>query len=418
MDVAKPKKAKPRFKYALAVVGVLVCAVFVGRYLWRLGLADHSVDGANMVFAEVKHGEFTVTVRGSGLLVADHIQWLTSNVPAQVEKIAAKPGKTVKQGEVIVVLANPQLHQTLKESQWELEAQEAESQAQRVSEESLLLDQESLVLDAELNYESTQLKLTAQQTLIKNKDGSIARIDFERTQLEAKQRKKRWQNQLKRVDKMRERLVAQNAAREARLAKMRKTVERMQTQVDNLVIRATMDSTVQELPLEIGQSVQVGSRLAKLAEQGSYLAELEVPEIKIRDVQVGQKVLLDTRNNTMQGVVTRIDPIVVNGNVEVDVEITGDMPKGLRPDMSVSGEITITQLPNTLYVDRPLYSQSESVTSAYKLNGSKNLAQRTTVKYGQGSVHKIQILSGLEAGESIIVSDTSNWDNYQSILIR
>ncbi len=178
MDITKPKSPKPRLKQAVMTFVALLCVGVTGRALWQLGSTDYTADSGDMVFAKVKQGDFTVTVMGSGLLVADHIQWLTSNVPAQVEEIAAKPGKTVVTGEILVRLSNPQLHQTLKESQWELEAMEAESRAQKVNEESLLLDQETLALDAELNYESTKLRLTAQQTLMNNNEGSTEATFF------------------------------------------------------------------------------------------------------------------------------------------------------------------------------------------------------------------------------------------------
>lgn len=418
MDIVKPKKHRSILKRAAPWLMLLLIMLITGKYLWFIAQADFSVDGDDLIYAEVKQGSFSVSVRGTGVLVADQIQWLSANVDAQVGSIEAKPGRFVKKGDVIIILNNPQLIQQLEETQWELKAMKAESIAQRVIQESVLLDQESLVLDAELNHESSKLRLNAQTTLLGKSEGSIAQIDFEKTQLETIQLKKRWQNQIKRQIKMQENLKAQNSARSARLNKMRKTLERIQLQVDSLIVKASMDSTIQELPLELGQRVLMGSKLAKLAKKGSYIAELNIPEIQIWDISIGQQVVIDTRNSIVKGEVNRIDPVVVNGNVQVDVNLTGKLPSDLRPDMTVNGEITTTNIADTLYVERPLFAQSQSLTSTYKVDANQAFAERVKVEFGKGSINQIQIVSGLKAGDTIIVSDPSRWDTHKNILIK
>lgn len=418
MDIAKPKQKKSLW-WKLSVLALTITLILLStHYLRNIVQADFAVEGDSLRFAVVKRGEFKVTVRGSGVLAAEKIQWLSGNVEALVEDIRVKPGKTVKKGDVIIVLSNPQLNQQLSETQWELEAMEAESRAQQSDQESRLLDQESLVLDAELNFESSKLRLNAQNHLLAKSKGSIPQIDFERTQLETIQFKKRWSNQEKRYVKMLDNLKVQNGARSARLKKMRKTLERMQLQVDNLKVKAGMDSIVQEVPLEIGQRVSMGSRLAKLAQKDSYIAELKIPELLINDVQAGQSVTIDTRNNTLRGRITRVDPIVVNGNVQVDAEIVGDLPSDVRPDMSITGEVLVSNIADALYVARPVFSQSKSRTSIYRVDKNSPIARRVVVEFGLGSVNQIQVESGLNEGDEIVISDSSAWSANERIYIK
>lgn len=418
MDIVREKKKQnPVTKYwpwLLAVIPVY----FAVHYLWFLAQADFSVDSDALVTGEVKKGDFSVSVRGTGVLVPEDIQWLSAGVEARVEKIVVKPGKVVKKGDLIVRLNNPQLVQKLEESQWELEALEAETTAQKVSQESALLDQKSLMLNAKLDFEASSLRQSAQAKLFKNKSGAVSQIDYEQTRLQTAQFKERFKIQEERYAKMKENLVAQSNARVARLNKMKKTLERIKQQVEELNVRATMDSVVQALPLEPGQQIATGSNIAKLARQDSLIAELQVPEIQIRDVANGQRVVIDTRNSKIEGRVVRVDPAVINGNVQVDVALTESLPKDARPDLTVDGEIKVAELSNTLHVERPLFAQSESSYSLYKLTDNGQFAVRVNVQLGQGSVNQIQIIEGLEVGDKVIISDPTSWETYEKIRIN
>ncbi|NQY36025.1 MAG: HlyD family efflux transporter periplasmic adaptor subunit [Alteromonadaceae bacterium] len=418
MDISRKKQKRSVLSRYWPWALVIIIVGAGANYLWFLTQADYSIDRNTIVFDEVKRGEFTISVRGTGLLIPDNIQWLSSNVEARVERIVVKPGKIVKKGDLIVELSNPQLAQLLEETRWELEARSAESKAAQVAQESALLDQKAEILNAQLNYESSKLKQDAQTELFQKKTGIISKIDYEKTRLETIQLKQRWEIQQQRLLKMKENILAQNNARDARLKKMQKTLERAQQQVDSLMIVASIDSVVQEVPIEPGQRLIIGGNIAKLAKQDSLIAELQVPELQIRNVAVGQRVIIDTRNNKVAGIVSRVDPAVVNGNVQVDVEFLNGLPEDARPDLTVDGEILITELSDTLYVNRPIFAQSQSNSAFYKLSEDGNFAERISVKLGQGSINQIQIIDGLKIGDKIIISDPSSWQTYQKIRLR
>jgi len=418
MDITREKIKKSKLSRYWAWGIAVVPVVFAAKYLWFLGQADFAVDSNSMVYGEVKQGEFTVSVRGSGVLVPDNVQWLAANVDARVERLIVKAGKFVNKGELIVELSNPQLAQKLEETQWELEALEAETIAARVAQESTLLNQKSETFNSKLDYESSKLKQDAQQQLFKQKTGAISKLDYEKTLLETIQHKQRWQINQERLVKMQENLVAQNNARTARLNKMRKILERAQQQVNDLNIYATMDSVVQEVPLEAGQQIPMGTNIAKLARQDSLIAELQIPELQIREVSIGNRVIIDTRNNKVEGIVSRIDPAVINGNVQVDVEFNLPLPGDARPDLTIDGEILIAEIADTLHVSRPIFAQSQSQSALYKLSQDGQFAERVLVKLGQGSVNQIQVIDGLAVGDKIIVSDPTSWETYQKIRIN
>jgi len=418
MDIVRSSKKKRISKNTLALAAMISTIAVMSWSILGSNNADYIVDNETLLTAKVQQGELYISVRGTGLLVPKDIRWIATNVSGRVERILIKAGAQVKTGDLLLVLSNPQLEQSLEETRWELEALEAQTKAQQVDLESQLLDQEAAVINEKLNYERALLTFNAQQRLQAQGSTSVSKIRHEEVKIEVAQNKQRWELEIKRLSKTKENLVAQNMAYQAQLNRMRKILARAQTQVDNLNVLATMDSVVQAMPMELGQQVNIGTNLALLARNDEYIAELRVPEKMIQSVLLGQTVTIDTRHSKIAGIIKRIDPAVINGSVQVDVELTGDLPVEARPDLTVDGIIDIARIANTLYVKRPMYAKASTTSSVYQLDQENEIAKRRQVNYGQVSTQYIQITSGLKAGDTIIVSDSSVWEQHQQIQIN
>jgi hypothetical protein len=167
--------------------------------------------------------------------------------------------------------------------------------------------------------------------------------------------------------------------------------------------------------MQVGQHVLPGAMLAKVVQPEHLMAELKVAETQARDVQIGEPAQVDTHNGVITGEVMRVDPAVQNGTVTVDVKLTGELPKGARPDLSVDGTIDLERLADVLYVGRPAFGQENSTISLFKLDGEGKGAARVPVKVGRASVNSIQLLEGLHEGDTVILSDMSRWDNVDRI---
>ena len=146
-------------------------------------------------------------------------------------------------------------------------------------------------------------------------------------------------------------------------------------------------------------------------------AELQVPETQAKDVVLGLPASIDTRNGIMSGQVSRIDPASVSGNVKVDVHLTGEYPKGARPDLSVDGTIDIERIPSVLYVGRPAFGQSDATVGIFKLS-TNGEASRIQVKLGRTSVNTIEVVDGLREGDQVVLSDMSAWDSYDRVRVN
>jgi RND family efflux transporter MFP subunit len=191
-----------------------------------------------------------------------------------------------------------------------------------------------------------------------------------------------------------------------------------QQQLSALHVTAGISGVLVDLPHQVGEHVAPGITLAKVVQPDQLKAALKIAETQARDIQIGQPASIDTHNGIIPGRVQRIDPAVQNGTVTVDVELTGPLPQGARPDLSVDGTIDLERLSNVIYVGRPALGNENSTLSLFRIDADGKGASRVPVKVGRASVNFIQVLEGLKEGDSVILSDMSRWDNVDRIRLE
>lgn len=418
MDIVRTKAKRTTAQKAVMSVIMVVAVLLLFLWWFSNTNATHIVDSDLLLTDKVQQGELKVNVRGIGVLAPKDIRWVATNVNARVDRIYVKAGAIVSKGDLILKLSNPQLDQQFEETQWELDELTAQATALKVSLESQTLDHEAAVINEKLNYERSLLTLTAQDTLLQQGINAVSQIDHQAIKIEVAQNKQRWELEIKRLEKQKENVAAQLIANQARVNRMSKTLERAKQQVESLNVRASIDAIVQIMPMELGQQVTAGTNLARLAKRDEFIAELRIPENQIQDVLIGQTVSLDTRTSKVEGVVTRIDPSVENGVVQVDVELIGPAPKEARPELTVEGIIEVMRIENALYVKRPMFAKSYGDSHVYLVDSNGDLANKHSVIFGKSSNTYIEIKDGLSLGQEIIVSDVSAWETHQQIRIN
>ena len=182
-------------------------------------------------------------------------------------------------------------------------------------------------------------------------------------------------------------------------------------------MRAGLDGVLQLVPVEVGQQGRARHEPRARCESSKLKAELKIAETQAKDIVIGQPVSIDTRNGVVDGKVARIDPSVQNGTVTVDVTLDGALPKGARPDLTVDGTIELERLTDVLFVGRPALGQEQSTVGVFKLDPD-GTASRTQAKIGRMSVDKVELVSGLNAGDQVVLSDMSAWDAYDRVRLQ
>jgi HlyD family secretion protein len=409
-DDLKVKKRRKQITIG-AIVAVLLLAATFG--VARLKPAAPLVERSSVWLDTVKKGEMLREVRGPGTLVPKEIRWVTAETAAHVERIVVKPGTPVQADTVLIELSNPEVLEQLASAQADVAAMRADNAAKKMTAENQVLDQKANYAQYEADYESARVEAEAKADLAHR--GIIPDIQYKQIQLTAQQRKVRLEIERERRTKFEQTVKAQMAADDARLSQLQTTLALRQRQVDALKVRAGTPGVLQVVPVQEGQQVSAGANLARVARPDVLRAELHIAETQAKDVTIGQEVKVDTRNGIVEGKVERIDPAVLAGTVQVDVDITGKLPSGARPDLSVEGTIQLERLENVVYVGRPAFGQPNSDVRLFRVNANEGTADRVPVKLGRSSVNSIEIKQGLKPGDQVVLSDTTAWDAYDRI---
>ncbi len=419
MDIARPElKRQKRRRQIIWSIAALVVLVGVTVGISRLKPAAPTVDRSTIWTDTVKRGSMLRQVRGLGSLIPSHedVRQIPAETEATVIRIDKLPGSQVTADTVLVEMVNPQLEQEALDAQLQVKAAEAAYQSLKVKLQSDLMDQRAGAATVNADYNEAQRQAQTDKSLydLGVISGLAAKASAGKAQ-ELTTRDKIEDERLKINEKA---IASQLAVQQAKVDEMRALAGLKQTQLQRLKVQAGVDGVLVELPLQVGQHVLPGTELAKIVQPNHLMAELKIPETQARDVQIGEPASIDTHNGVIAGEVSRVDPAVQNGTVTVDVKLTGELPKGARPDLSVDGTIDLEKLDNVLYVGRPAFGQESSTISMFKLDPSGNAASRVQVKTGRASVNQIQIDTGLKEGDTVILSDMSRWDNTDRVRLE
>jgi len=402
----------------IATTGLIViAAVTVG--VSRLEPASPTVDRRTLWLDKAKRGPMLRQVRGVGTLVSEDILWVPAVVSGRVVRILIEPGAIVEPNTVLLELSNPTLEQELVTAESSLKSSQARLTAQRAQFKGSLLEKENSIAQNQAEYERAKLEADVRQKEFESDLISELSLTLAKSYVVQRERiLKISQDQLEMFRN--EIMPAQLAELEAAVAQSRSAYDLKKSELDSLHVRAGTAGVLAQVKdkIEPGQSVSPSTIVAKITNPRKLKAQLKVPEAQARDLILGLPAEVDTHHGTVMGKVSRIDPTVMEGNVTVDVSLTGELPLGARPDLSVVGTIEIERLDDVLNVGRPVYASTEGATELFKVVEDGRYAVRARVQFGRSSVSTIEILDGLEAGDEIILSDMSQWDGQDRIRLK
>jgi len=382
----------------------------------KLEPASPTVERATVWIDSVKRGPMLREVKGLGTLVPEDIVVIPTLQDGQVIKVPVKSGEKVKPDTILAVLINPDMDLAATDLEWQVKQAEANFADLRVRLQSQRFDQQASASSAE-----NALK---QASLNKDKDEQLFKLQLQ-TELNVKLTQANWEQatnkfhtETEKLGIMKESHDAQLESQRVQIDKLKAAWERKKQQIGDLTVRAGTDGVVQEMTLQVGQRLSSGTVVAKVAQPWKLRAELKIAETQAKDILLGQKAAVDTRNGIIPAHVIRIDPNVVNGTRTVDCKLDGPLPSGAVPDLSVDGTVEIERLADVVYIGRPVFGQPNSSVSLFRVEPDGKGASRLTVKLGRSSVNTIEVLEGLNVGDQVILSDMSAQDQNPRIRLE
>ncbi|ALO44184.1 HlyD family secretion protein [Pseudoalteromonas phenolica] len=412
MDVVvKPKKNTKRHLSILAFVCLLL-----GGCIWLFLQPSHAEQiQANEIWsAKVEQGTLNLEVSGFGRLKSKKPRLLTAKSQATVDEIVLKPGAEVTPESVILKLSDPNITQSVRDAKRAY----IDSQNQRIqtdiNQKRELLAQQAELARIQADLESAELEANAQSQLVSK--GIVSNIDYQRTKLQVRQLTRRLEIETARITQLEALHAANLKIADSNILAQQEALGLVQQQLDSLTVKAGIYGVVQSLSVELGQAVNLGEQLALVGSTTDLYALLNVPQSKMQSIQLAQAVIINTRRGEISGEVIRIDPVINNGNIQVEVALNGALTDNARPELNIEGTIAVGQLANALFIKKPVNVKAFSNSTLFKLtdNGS---AIATPIQFGAATDEQIQILAGAQAHEQFILNDMTRWQAHTHIAI-
>ena len=395
------------------MIGALVVATVT---LANIDFSTKRVDRRKLSIEMVQRGTLEIKVSANGQLLPRNIEYIAAQVTGRVARTYVKAGDVVTTGQLLVELTNPQLIGSSEEAYSAWEGAVIELRASEADLQTNLLNQKVVLTQAEFDLQRAQVQLEAESRLMGQH--IIPEVQYKRSKLTVTQLTQTLDLEKVRVKKMSDNIKVAQEVKKARVTELARALDRARNQVANLKIVAGIAGIVQEVGVDVGQQLQPGSPVGRIAQLDRLYGELKVSAREATGVALGQKVVIDTRNGTVDGVVTRVDPAVTDGTVVVDADLKGVLPTGARPQLPIEGTIYLSQLENTLYVGKPAYVKTNSTITVYKLDPAGRYATRVAIRTGKLSINYLQVLAGLQAGDRIITSGDDEWRDKERILVN
>jgi HlyD family secretion protein len=413
MDVVRTTRPKKRWPLVLVVGGFALTAVTA---VLRYSAAQGPVaDGNAILLDAAAMGPLIYDVEGPGVLEPEKVVWVSAVQAARVDQILFEAGARVTKETVIVRLSNPdfQLRALEGEHQLALARVEYGRLAAALADSQLLRDSNIAALSAE-HADTSRRSKTMQQL---SEDGLAAPVDvFSLDQKDRALANRLLLEEKRRVDLGRDR-EAQLGPQREQIASLERIVAFHKAQLASLQVTAGLDGVLQMGQVFVGQWVSPGTLLAKVAGGDKLKAVLQIGEVQAKDVCEGQTASIDTRAGIVRGHVTRVDPAAKAGTVVVDIALDDPLPPAARPELRIDGIIEVERIASTLSIRKPPRVIGETASTVLRLDDDKRL-RRVPVRWGRTTSMRVQVLEGLAAGESVVVSDTSQWDSLRELSVK
>jgi HlyD family secretion protein len=418
MDISRPDLRKRKLRRnALVGTGILLVVAVAAYFILHLKPAIPEVDSA--VWTDtVKRGPLLQQVRGPGSLVPreDKIRLIPAETEATVVRIRVLPGAQVQPDTILMDLVDPELQQQLLDAQLQLKAAKADYINTQAKLQSDLMTQRAGAATVGADQKQAQLQSQTDKSLYDL--GVISGLTYSASKGKADELNQRNGLEVERLTLNQKAIATQLDVQQTKVQQAQAVLALKEKQEEALSVRAGISGVLSELPHQVGEHVDPGTTLAKVIQLDQLKASLHIAETQARGIQIGQPAEIDTHNGVIEGRVTRIDPAVLNGTVTVDAELIGALPQGARPDLSVDGTIDLARLTDVIKVGRPAFGNENSTISLFRVSPDGKTATRVPVKVGRASVNEIQVLEGLQAGDTVILSDMSRWDSADRVRLQ
>jgi HlyD family secretion protein len=397
---------------AAIVVAVLILAVLLFPAVRRWSQAEKAVDATSLRFGTVQRGDLLRDVSVQGRVVASLHPTLFSSGQGIVS-LRTKAGSQVRRGDVLATIDSKELQSALEQARAQLLSIHAELERQKIAARQTQLRSRQSVELLTLRLEAAKRSLVRNETTFR--EGLSNKTDYESAQDGVRIAQMELEQAKKELDLSRETLSFETQTREQQVVSQQSVAADLAKRVDELTIRAPFDGMVASVAVQDRDAVAPNQPVLMIVNLSSLELEVALPEEYAGETAIGTPATISFNGREYQGKVTAVSPEVVANQVAATVAFMGQ-PAGLKQNQRLTTRLVFESKKNVLKVARGAFVDATGGRSAYVVDGQ--MATRRPITLGVTSASEVEVLSGLSAGETIVVSDTSTFGNAGTVLLR
>lgn len=416
MDKVIPRKKglqKKHFIYGglgLAMIALIYMAFFADR------TSTYKVEKDKLIIESVTEDQFNDYITVPGTVEPITIVYLDAQEGGRVEEKVIEEGSMVKKGDIILKLSNPDLHLNILDS----EAQLAEKE-NFLRNTQINMEQQRLQIKRELvnlKYEIERKKRNYEQNVNLMKDNLISKEEFIRSKedIDMAIQSKELFLERQRQDSIFYSININSMVNN--LENMRRNLNLVRERAENLKVRAPVDGQLGLLTPEIGQNIQRGSNMGQINVLTSYKVVAQIDEHYIDRVRTQLSATLDRQGTEFNLVVKRVYPEVRNGTFEIDMIFRDSMPDNIRTGQTYYTSLQLGQPKVSVLVPIGGFFQETGGQWIFVLDPTESFATKRNISIGRKNPKYYEVLSGLSAGEKVIVSGYETFGKNEKLILK
>lgn len=414
MDRKIEQKKGLKRKHIPYIAGGVFLLLVLGWAVFGDHSSSLSVEGRTLSVETVEDGLFNDYVRVNGAVLPITTVQLSPLEGGMVDSKVVEEGATVKKGDVIVKLSNPQLNIAILESEASLAEKENFLRNTRVQmeQEKLNLRKERLQLELDVTRKKRayeQLKALYEERLEAKEKYLQAKEDYEIAVAQAvlvlERQKQDSIFRLQQVENM-----------EMNLTSMQKNMALVRQRVDNMSVRSPIDGELGMLDIVLGQSVNSGQKLGQINDLTSYKIEAMIDEHYIDRVREGLDATFERGGDSYSLRVVKVFPEVRSGQFRTWLYLTGTKPDNMRAGQTYYINLELGQPTQAMIIPRGAFYQTTGGAWIFVVEGDK--AVRRPIKIGRQNPQYYEVLEGLKAGERVVVSSYDTYGDNETLIVN
>lgn len=411
MDIQLPERRPWRIYLLAAGFSLLFC---FGLYQ----LASPAIPAVSLTehpLVEVQQSDIALYTDALGELFASQQLLLTAPAQGAVIEVLQRPGALVQPDTAVLRLDNPELDLKVQAAASNLKKMQAELSAFHAQQRSELLEQQGYLAELAALLEQAELETNLNMELVER--GIAANIELQRAKLRLRQQQQKLDFEQRKFTQFSALQKAELEQKHVQLKQLEEELNLLQKQQYKMLVTAGIAGYLQQLDVELGQSVIQGAALARVGSQQKLSARIYINQRQADQVAVGSSVIIDSRRGLIEGRIHRLEALVENGTVAAEVSLPDDLPAGLRPSLQITASVLLGERSNALYIPQQAGLRPNSSERVF-VQGSAGLAQARQVRFGELSNQQLLIESGLEAGERFIAVPSDLWPDQPLLQLK